>query len=310
MLVGEHGNYPRNEKGQTKYPRYEFFQQIVEVFRCQRPRRAGVQRQAPLVELGVGAGDVRHVARAGIPVHGRVEPAGDVADAVGRDAARARASARRCASATAAWTATISTAWRPSSAWWSGGAGGETGVKWVQAYRGDNFWKALQRRRLAARADGRGAVPQPHAHARARGLQRHLPDRGRHAAAGERSGGVPLRARRRLEVHHAPDERPGATTSISPRIEWTTTRPFSTQMYLPMPDGRTTLANFFSPLVNHVETDVPDRQADLSGGADAADHRPDRRRRGEPVSQKQTRLETPHLAIAYQPTKESTFWRT
>ena len=29
--------------------------------------------------------------------------------------------------------------------------------------------------------------------------------------------------------------------------------PLSTQMYLPMPDGRTTLANFFSPLVNHVE---------------------------------------------------------
>ncbi len=29
--------------------------------------------------------------------------------------------------------------------------------------------------------------------------------------------------------------------------------PWSTQMYLPMPDGRTTLANFFSPLVNNME---------------------------------------------------------
>ena len=28
---------------------------------------------------------------------------------------------------------------------------------------------------------------------------------------------------------------------------------FSTQMYLPMPPGRTTLANFFSPLVNNFE---------------------------------------------------------
>ena len=27
----------------------------------------------------------------------------------------------------------------------------------------------------------------------------------------------------------------------------------STQMYLPMPDGRTTLADFFSPLVHHIE---------------------------------------------------------
>src|SRR5215472_6890282 len=34
VLVGEHGNYPRNEKGQTKYPRYEFFQEIVQVFRA------------------------------------------------------------------------------------------------------------------------------------------------------------------------------------------------------------------------------------------------------------------------------------
>ena len=33
VLVGEHGNYARNEKGQTKYPRYEFFEQIVKVFR-------------------------------------------------------------------------------------------------------------------------------------------------------------------------------------------------------------------------------------------------------------------------------------
>src|SRR5690348_4758013 len=34
VLVGEHGQYPRNEKGQTKYPRWEFFQKIVEVFRA------------------------------------------------------------------------------------------------------------------------------------------------------------------------------------------------------------------------------------------------------------------------------------
>jgi len=32
-LIGEHGNYPDNEFGQRKYPRYEFFEQIVEVFK-------------------------------------------------------------------------------------------------------------------------------------------------------------------------------------------------------------------------------------------------------------------------------------
>jgi hypothetical protein len=32
LIVGEHGNYPRNEKGQTLYPRYEFFEQCLKVF--------------------------------------------------------------------------------------------------------------------------------------------------------------------------------------------------------------------------------------------------------------------------------------
>ena len=32
LIIGEHGDYPRNEKGQILYPRYEFFQQCVEVF--------------------------------------------------------------------------------------------------------------------------------------------------------------------------------------------------------------------------------------------------------------------------------------
>ena len=32
LLIGEHGDYPRNEKGQVLYPRYEFFKECVEVF--------------------------------------------------------------------------------------------------------------------------------------------------------------------------------------------------------------------------------------------------------------------------------------
>lgn len=33
LLIGEHGNYPFNDRGQQLYPRYELFEQIVEVFR-------------------------------------------------------------------------------------------------------------------------------------------------------------------------------------------------------------------------------------------------------------------------------------
>jgi hypothetical protein len=32
LTIGEHGNYPQNEKGQILYPRYEFFKQVVDVF--------------------------------------------------------------------------------------------------------------------------------------------------------------------------------------------------------------------------------------------------------------------------------------
>jgi hypothetical protein len=33
LVIGEHGRYPENELGQRKYPRYEFFRQIADVFR-------------------------------------------------------------------------------------------------------------------------------------------------------------------------------------------------------------------------------------------------------------------------------------
>ena len=33
LLIGEHGNYPRNERGQILYPRHQFMKEVVEVFR-------------------------------------------------------------------------------------------------------------------------------------------------------------------------------------------------------------------------------------------------------------------------------------
>src|SRR5581483_1805019 len=33
LLIAEHGNYPRNDKGQVLYPRHDFFKEMVEVFR-------------------------------------------------------------------------------------------------------------------------------------------------------------------------------------------------------------------------------------------------------------------------------------
>jgi hypothetical protein len=33
LIIGEHGDYPDNEYGQKKYPRYEFFKQVTDVFK-------------------------------------------------------------------------------------------------------------------------------------------------------------------------------------------------------------------------------------------------------------------------------------
>ena len=80
-------------------------------------------------------------------------------------------------------------------------------------------------------------------------------------------------------------------------------------MYLPMPDGRTTLASFFSPLVNNAEKmylsgkpTYPVERTLLTTGLTAAGV--------ESLYRKDEKIETPHLAISYQPTKESTFWRS
>lgn len=32
IIIGEHGDYPKNEKGQTRYPRYAWFKEVVKVF--------------------------------------------------------------------------------------------------------------------------------------------------------------------------------------------------------------------------------------------------------------------------------------
>jgi hypothetical protein len=86
-------------------------------------------------------------------------------------------------------------------------------------------------------------------------------------------------------------------------------QPFSTQMHLPMPDGRTSLASFFSPLVHNAEkmfltgkAQYPIARTLLTSGLVIAGV--------ESIYQGLRRLETPQLAVTYQPSPESTFWRS
>ena len=59
LLICEHGDYPYNAKGQKLYPRYEFFQKIVDGLREVRQDRAGVLRQAPQLRPQQGRRDGR-----------------------------------------------------------------------------------------------------------------------------------------------------------------------------------------------------------------------------------------------------------
>ncbi len=307
VLVGEHGHYPQNEKGQTKYPRYEFFQQIVKVFR-ESGRVAPVFNDKHLSWNWDWAKEMYDTARAmgfafmagsSLPVTWRTPqvemPAG----------AKVREAMCVCYGGVDSYdfhgleTIQCMVERRP---------GGESGVKWMQAYRGENFWKAY-REAVWPQELVEAALCRSHTLAPARAgfndifptfddLRRIVQDPV--AYRYEHEDGVKCTM---LLLSGLVRDFTFAA-SLEGRGE-----PFSTQMYLPMPDGRTTLANFFSPLVHGAELmyltgkpTYPVERTLLTTGLTAAGM--------ESLYRKQARYDTPHLSIRYQATKESTFWRT
>jgi hypothetical protein len=306
VVVGEHGNYPRNEKGQTKYPRWEFFEQITKVYKdsgrsvpmfndkhlswnwdwakqmVDTSHEMGFAYQAgsslpvtwriPSVEMPLGS----RIREALCICYGGV----DSYDFHGLETVQCMVERRR---------------------------GGETGVKWIQAYRGDKFWDAMKEgiwpHRLMEAALCRSHTLTP---ARA-GFTDVFPSdddmrrlvKDPVAYRYEHTDG--LKCTMLLMNGLVKDFNFAADLEGS-------REPFSTQMYLPMPDGRTTLATFFSPLVNNMEkmyltgkSAYPIERTLLTTGLTAAGV--------ESLYRKQERYDTPHLAIKYQPTKESTFER-
>lgn len=307
VLVGEHGKYERNEKGQTKYPRYEFFEQIVDVFRSSgrsvpvfndkhlswnwewarkmydQSRELGfafmagsslpVTWRTPQVEMPW----VARVKEALCICYGGV----DSYDFHGLETLQCMVERRR---------------------------GGETGVKWVQAWRGDAFWKAMQEG-VWPRALVESALARSHTLVSARpGFNHVMPtvDEMRKLVKDP----VAYRYEHADGLHSTMLLMSGLVRdfNFAAFVEGER-KPLSTQMYLPMPDGRTTLATFFSPLVNNMEKmfltgkpTYPVERTLLTTGLTAAGV--------ESLYQNGKRIETPHLAIRYEATRESTFQRS
>jgi hypothetical protein len=307
VLVGEHGHYPRNEKGQTQYPRYEFFQQIVKVFR-DSGRSVPVFNDKHLSWNWDWAKEMYNTARSmGFPFM-----AGSSLPVTWRTPSVEMPEGARVREAMCVGYGHVDSydfhALETIQCMVERRSGGESGVKWLHAHRGENFWKAYQ--------DGvwphdlmEAALCRSHTLTPARqGFNDIFPN---------------LDDMRRLvkdPVAYRYEHEDGLKCTMllmeglvkdfnfAARLDGRA-EPFSTQMYLPMPDGRTTLANFFSPLVNNMEqlfltrkSAYPVERTLLTTGLTAAGV--------ESLYRNQARYETPHLGIRYQPTKESTFWRS
>lgn len=308
LLIGEHGRYPRNEKRQTQYPRYEFWREIIQVFESSG-RAVPVFNDKHLSWNWEWARQMYDDARrlgfalmagSSLPVTWRTPSVEMPANADVEEAMCVAYGGVDSYDFHALETTQCMVERRK---------GGETGVKWLEAYRGERFWQAWEDAvwppELAVAALCRSHTLTP---SRA-GFNHDFPS----LADMKRLVKNPVAYR-----YQHTDGLMGTMLlmnglvqdfNFAARIRGRR-QPFSVQMYLPMPPARTSLANFFSPLVNNIEqmfltgkAPYPVERTLLTTGLTAAGV--------ESLHRGQARYETPHLAgIAYRATPESTFWRT
>jgi len=307
ILVGEHGDYPKNEKGQTKYPRYEFFKQITDVF-------AASGRSVPVFndkhlswnwsyaqEMVTTSRkmDFGFMAGSSLPVTWRIPaidmPVGatirealcigyggvDSYDFHGFETIQCMVERRK---------------------------GGEKGVKWMKAYKGAEVWKA----------HAEGVWPKDLFDAALCRSHTLTPARPGFNDIFPTSAQMQELVKEPFAFQYEHEDGTRCTMllmnglvkdfNFAARLD-NPSKVMSTQMYLPMPDGRTTLASFFSPLVFHMETlfktgrsPYPIDRTLLTTGLTAAGV--------ESLYQGQARIGTHHLSVSYQTPAESFFERS
>jgi hypothetical protein len=313
LLIGEHGDYPQNARGQRLYPRYEFFQQIVDVFR-RTGRSVPVFCDKHLSWNGEWALNMVETSRAmrfplmagsSLPVTWRL-PAIDVPfgakvveavcvgyggldsyDFHGLEALQCLVERR---------------------------AGGETGVVAVTALRGESVWKALHTGSWSAG----GCDPELLEACLCRSFTLASPRAGYGNAYPEPAQWPALVQSPAIYRIEYADGLKSTLLMLSGLVRDFTVAvrtagqapPLSTQMYLPGLGPGQSLPNFFNPLVHHIETmfrtgkpPYPVERTLLTTGVLATAL--DSLYRGE------KRIETPVLAhVRYEAPRESTFWRS
>jgi hypothetical protein len=308
LLVGEHGSYASNDKGQRLYPRYELFKQIVAVYRTSG-RSAPIFNDKHLSWNWDWAKEMYEISQAmgfafmagsSLPVTWRTPSVDFPLDA--------RINGHAMCVGYGGVDSYDFHALETLQCMVERRAGYETGVEWLQAYRDDNFWQAHQDQ-VWPRDLFEACLSRSHTLTPGRaGFNNPFPtidelhklvEKPIAYQYGHKDGLVSTMILANSLVQDF---------NFAARLEGQPL-PFSTQMYLPMPPARTTLANFFTPQVNNVEqmflsgkASYPVERTLLTTGLVAAAI--------DSLDQDEGRLETPHLNVVYRPNPESTFWRT
>jgi hypothetical protein len=312
LLIAEQGSYPSNDKGQTLYPRYEYFRQIVDVYRSSgRVAPVFVDKHLSwnwdyaleMVETSRAMG-FGLMAGSSLPVTWR-HPSRDLP-----------------------WQADV----REAVGVWRGGPdggdihviealqaiverrrGGERGVRAVQALRGEAFWQAFDAGSWdaggwdgdllhATLARSHELVPSRptfnHIFPTPEDIRRMAPDS--YAYRFEYADGL-----RATIIQLNEGEGQGVVRDVNVAARLGDGEVFSVLCHLPY----RSLRNFFSPQVRHIETLIatgtapyPVERTLLTTGMTAAGL--------ESLAQQQRKLATPHLTFTYQPVQQSMFWRS
>ncbi len=307
LLVGEHGQYGANEKGQHLYPRYELFKQIAAVYRTSG-RCAPVFNDKHLswrwewaremydVSLEMG---FAFMAGSSLPVTWRTPSIDMPLDARVKEAMCIGYGGVDSYDFHALETLQCMVERR---------RGGESGVRWIDTYRGERFWTA-HHDCVWSRELFEACLARSHTLTTARpGFNHVFPTLDEMKTLEE----DPIAYR--YEHHDGLISTMILLNGVVRDFNFAAHlpgrgEPLSTQMYLPMPPAHTTLANFFSPQVNNVEkmfltgkATYPVERTLLTTGLVAA--------AVDSLNQDQIRISTPHLHVPYRPNPESTFWRT
>lgn len=327
LIIGEHGRYPKNEKGQTRYPRYKFFKEVMGVF-------ASSGRSAPLFndkhlstewkECVEMVGDSKRLgfpfmAGSSLPVTWRI-PGTEIAigtpleesvcvcyggvdsyDFHGLETAQCMSERR---------------------------LGGEVGVKSIMAVRGEKVWSELAKRKqtrrllFAALARSHTCTPQPGYTVFTPMIPRAIRNSRRASLGGDSDFDRQTEWIQKCSpraVAYFVEHLDGFKTTVFLLtgfvLDFTyaglvkkTGQIISCQMHLPMPPRQTTLADFFNPLVNHIERMIltgevpnPIERTLLTSGMTmfAVDS----------LYRDQVMLPTPELKVAYSPSATSAYWR-